>query len=199
MRIASLTLLPLLILVSLAACGGSNPGVITDYDPEASFEGYRTFDLLPEGSGLEEDRIDIEEVEGFITTAIEATLVDMGFTRVTDGSADFKVGYHLAVDAALSVNTMNTGYQYGGGWGWNNWGIGGGPSLAGRSGRGGNVEYREYYDEGMIVLDVMDHSSEQLVWRSARHGRIEMNATTAERRHRVDHIVRQLLSEFPPD
>jgi len=43
----------LFILVSaLAACGGSNASVITDHDPEASFDQYRTFDLLDEGSGL---------------------------------------------------------------------------------------------------------------------------------------------------
>ena len=176
-----------------------NGAVITDADPEASFDGYRTFDLLPEGSGLEDDRIDVEQIEGFITAAVEATLVDKGYTRVTDGTADFMVGYHLALDGALSVETMNSGYQYGAGWGWNNWGLGSGPMLEPRAGPGGTSQYREYYDEGWIVLDVMDRPSRNLVWRAAVHGRVDMNAAPNERRHRIDRVVRQLLNDYPPD
>jgi hypothetical protein len=190
------------VLVSLvaAACGGANPAVITDADPEASFEGYRTFDLLPEGSGLEEDRLDVEQIEGFIEGAIEEALVEKGYRRVTDGSADFVIGYHLAVDGQLSVRRMNTGYQYGPGWGWSNWGIGPGPSLDPdpQPGRGGSHEYRQYYDEGWMVLDVVDRSSHSLVWRGAVHGEVDFNATPAERRHRLSRAVRQIFRDFPP-
>lgn len=192
-----------LILVTLAcaamACGGANASVVTDYDPEASFEGYRTFDLLDEGSGLEEDRIDIEQVEGWIETNLEAALVEKGYERVTDGTADFMVGYHLAMNGELSVRTMNTGYRYAAGWGWNNWGMGNGPTLGVRDGPGGQSSYRQYYDEGTIVIDVMDHGSRSLVWRGAVRGEVDMNKAPNERRHAIERIVRQVLHDFPPD
>lgn len=189
----------LFIFVSaLAACGGSNAGVITDHDPEASFDQYRTFDLLGEGSGLEEDRIDIEQVEGWIEANLEATLIDKGYERVTDGTADFMVGYHLGLNGQLSVRTMNTGYRYQAGWGWNNWGMGSGPALGVRDGPGGQQSYRQYYDEGTFVVDIVDRASHSLVWRGALRGEVDMNKAPNERRHGVERVVHQVLRTFPP-
>ncbi|MBW2460757.1 MAG: DUF4136 domain-containing protein [Deltaproteobacteria bacterium] len=183
---------------AVAACGGSNASVITDHDPDASFDHYRTFDLLGEGSGLEEDRIDVEQIEGWIEANLEATLVEKGYERVTDGTADFMVGYHIGLNGALSVRTMNTGYRYQSGWGWNNWGMGSGPSLGIRDAPGGQQSYREYYDEGTVVIDVMDRESRTLVWRAAVRGEVDMNRAPNERRHGIERVVHQLLRNFPP-
>ena len=56
------------LAVALVGCGGS--GIRVDYDPAARFDGLRTFDIMPGGSGLDDDRLDVQKVETVIASAI---------------------------------------------------------------------------------------------------------------------------------
>ena len=52
------------------------------------------------------------------------------------------------------------------------------------------------YEEGTIVIDIIDARSQQLVWRAAHTERLARKARTDGEIHT---IINQILGYFPPD
>ena len=76
-----------------------------------------------------------------------------------------------------------------------NWGYGYSPE--GRYwGRGGFSVYQ--YEEGTLVLDLIDAKSRDLIWRGAAKADVEV-ATTPEKRDKlIQAAVHKILENFPP-
>jgi len=54
------------------------------------------------------------------------------------------------------------------------------------------------YEEGSLVLDVIDPAQSELVWRGTASKAIDRSWTPEERETEVREAVRALLAEFPP-
>jgi hypothetical protein len=54
------------------------------------------------------------------------------------------------------------------------------------------------YEEGTLMLDVIDSSSNELVWRGAAQARIDPNRSPQERTRLINSAVRKMLDRFPP-
>ena len=138
------------------ACSGIR--VTTDYDPSADFSDVRSYAWFDERSGVQGDRADVTSLlDRRVRSAVDAELQRKGIARVDKSAAKVLVSYHLGVETKLDVNTVNTGYGYG------------------RYGRYGGISttttVREY-QEGTLLIDVIDPSSKQLVWRGSGQARI---------------------------
>jgi Domain of unknown function (DUF4136) len=174
-----------LALVSAAgwiACSGVR--VTTDYDPSADFSGVRSYAWLDEQSGVEGDRPDVASLlDRRVRGAIETELQGKGIARVDRSAAKVLVTYHLGVEKKLDVNTINSGYGYG------------------RYGRYGGIHSTTTvteYQEGTLLIDLVDPTSKQLVWRGAGQARIREYSTPEEREQRVGEAVKLILEKFPP-
>ena len=83
----------------------------------------------------------------------------------------------------LDVDTVNTGYGYG------------------RYGRYGGISTSttvSEYQEGTLLIDMIDPSSKQLVWRGSGQARIRQSSSPEEREKRIGEAVQQILEDFPP-
>jgi hypothetical protein len=182
-----------LLLVLVTACGG--PRYSTDYAPNVDFSKYRTFAWSPHGNNLPEDpRYNTSLVDARLVDGIEYALKAKGLTMVAAEDADLHVVYHAIVQQKTSYTTVNAHYGYSPYWGgygrWGGWGYGAGTT------------YENNYDEGTLVVDLLENvpgAEERIVWRGAvtdtikKGDRDPMQAQRETREGAVD-----LFAEYPP-
>jgi Domain of unknown function (DUF4136) len=178
----SITWLLLASAAAAFACSGIR--VTTDYDPNADFSNVRSYAWFEETSGVQGDRADVTSLlDRRVRSAVDGELQRKGIARVDKSTAKILVGYHLGVETKLDVDTINSGYGYG------RYGYYGGIST--------QTTVREY-QEGTLLIDVIDPSSKQLVWRGSGQARIRQNSTPEEREKRIGEAVKEILESFPP-
>ena len=56
----------------------------------------------------------------------------------------------------------------------------------------------DQYDEGTLILDVIDSCTEKLIWRGMAIDRVEFSARPEQRDERVRLAVEKMLASFPP-
>ncbi|UCG89200.1 MAG: DUF4136 domain-containing protein [Gemmatimonadota bacterium] len=178
------------VAVSLAGCsGGLN--IQTDYNPGAVTEmrAYRTYNWLPEpaeGRGSDA-RVNNPITIQRIVTAIETALEAKGFQKVTS-DADFKVGWHGAINSQTNYVTYNDYYGYG----WGGWGYGGWGTTTSRT-----SAYT--IDQGTLIIDIVDAASNELVWRGMAQAEVgQPSRDPEERQQQLNGVCERVLASFPP-
>ena len=113
-------------------------------EPGFDFSKLKTFDFQeierPPGDVLREDK----EADERIRKAIEKHLKKNGFERVTIGEPDFRVAYYASV-----LDWGGTGQWYGSSQNW----------------KGTMDRTIETLAEGTLIIDLVDHASNEIVWR----------------------------------
>jgi hypothetical protein len=177
----SITWLAIASVAASFACSGIR--VQTDYDPKTDFSNMRSYAWFDERSGVEGDRQDVTSLlDRRVRSAVDAELQRKGIALVDKSAAKSLVSYHLGVETKLDVNTINSGYGYRG---------------YGRYGGISTTTVSEY-QEGTLLIDVIDPSSKQLVWRGSGQARIRQSSTPEDRKARIDEAVKEILEKFPP-
>ncbi len=163
----------------LAAC--SAPQVGYDYDTTAPFPAYHTYDWLQpiqESSG--DKRVDNTLVDGRIRAAVEAQLQAKGYRIFTGETPDFYVAYHAGVkDLMKGASTQH---------------------YIGDRAHGIYTTTSDIqpYKEGMLLVDIVDASTKQLVWRGYAQAEVPADASPQERDRRIRRILEEMFSHFPP-
>lgn len=177
-----------LLALALGASSCSGMRVQSAYDPAHSFAGYSTYAWMDRAVGRDLQS-GVAELGPIIVEAAALALEGKGFQKSSAGSADFLVGYHVAVQGRIDVNSVNSYYGYGSAtapWHYPGWsGVAADP-------------YARFFDEGTLIIDVVDAQSRQLVWRGTAQAEVNRTATTEEQDERVREAVRKILREFPP-
>ena len=168
-------------LAMLLACSGIR--VHEDYDPAADFSRYRTWYWLPP-SPSEARRVDDDLVEVRVRASVARVLGYRGYLEAPNGEGDFGVGYHAAIEGRVDVRSVDHYYGYGRRWG----------PYAGMA---SEAAVRQY-EEGTLILDVVDSRAQSLVWRGSAQARVRENVEPRERAHRIEEAVERILARFPP-
>jgi hypothetical protein len=153
----------LLLLLSLPACRSFN--VRSDWDDSVSFSGFARYHFLepPVVEGAD-PFADNGLLRKRIRKAVEANLTARGFQAVADpADADFIVTYGVVMDEKLRVT--GGGATAIGGYGYGRWPVGFG-SVYGAS------DVRDY-QEATLIVDFLDPSTRELVWRGWGSGFIQ--------------------------
>jgi hypothetical protein len=170
------------LLLAFLACSGVR--VTTDYDTSADFSKLHSYAWLDERSGVQGDRPDVTSLlDRRVRGAVDRELQHRGLSPVDRAQADALVTYHLGVESKLDVNTINTGYGYGRG--------------VYRGGIATHTTVTEY-QEGTLLIDVIEPKSKQLIWRGSGQSRLRQSSSPEERERRVDEAVGEILKSFPP-
>ena len=165
-------------LATLAALACATPQVDVTYEEDADFSALKTYAWYPRTTQVEGDRAaalppDFPEV---VRPKIESTLREKGYAKVAPRSADFLVLYHLSLERKIDTE-MLAGALSGSEWEIHR-----------------PTEHTIEYDEGTLIIDVLDTHSHRLVWR----GRARRNLHREARPHEVEESVSKVLARFPP-
>lgn len=176
--------------VALGACSIMN--ITSDYDPSTNYSGLSTYNWMPDPQETTGDpRIDNPFLASRIRNAVDNTLAAKGY--LVSDTPDFLIGYHAAVKDKTDVQTINTSYGYGPGWGWE-YGYGNRPY--GWTGAPETFVYE--YEEGSLILDIVDPESNELIWRGSAQAEVDRSASPEKREKKINEAVERILAQFPP-
>lgn len=161
-------------LASLAGC--QSVKVDTDYDEAVDFAQYQTFDWLPERPEAPRNPQINDVIDNRIRRAIERAMEADGYQRTTTERSDLYVVYHAAVERKLGGAYLNTlGY--------------------GQSAQPGPMRL-ESYQEGTLIIDLVDVLRRELVWRGTATGAVT-NLIQAEKK--LFGAIERIFAKFPPE
>lgn len=183
----------LFILLLFAALNGCATMTITsDYDAFANFSGLKTYAWIPDPKTPSGDpRIDSSLLDSRIRKAVEIHLSARGYVKEKSGTPDFWIGYHAAIDKKMDVEILNDYYGYGPGFG-RFYGAAYAPP-------GTASAYVHEYEEGTLILDIVKPDTRKLIWRGTAQASLNREATSEEKRERINEAVRRILKKFPPN
>lgn len=173
-----------LLTVILSAPGCAGITVNHEFDPDAGFASYRTYDWMP----TEARRVDLRArdpmVEQWIRDAIQRELGAKGF-RIAEGSEpDVRIGYLLVLEDNLDSQTLYESSDPD--WRYRSYG----PLTA--TTRSGMLT------SGTLVVDVFDVARKESVWRGVAEGPVKGTVEPEKRRERIHEAVKKILEDFPP-
>ena len=184
MRIAFVTAL----IAFLVGC--SSIQVTTDWDPAyvPTMQEYSTWRWIkhPEGE-LNPEYAQDTILIGRIRTAVETYMAERGFTLVQTGTpSHFALAWHGSTEKKLSMQTVNTNYGYGYGY------------YGGGMGMGVSHTTVNEYDVGTLVLDVIDGSNNELVWRGTGTKTLQDYKSPEKAQEGAYTAVSKIMDPFPP-
>ena len=184
----------LVLLLAAIVAGCSSLEVSFDYDPKANFAGLKSYEWLDEPKMPTGDpRIDGNTIlENRIHEAVDSAFAARGINKVTS-NPDFLVAYHVSLDKQRSVQTLNSYYGYGPGWGY-------GYGAAYRPGywAGAPETYVYEYEEGTLILDIVDPENKALIWRGSAQDEVHFKSTPERDQTQLNEAVQKMLENFPP-
>jgi hypothetical protein len=177
------------ILVALPGLSGCAARARSDFDREAVFTYYNTFDWIAPPVRASEEGVQSDPEGPFarnslldkrIRAAVNGNLEARGFRHLESGESDFRLNYHVTFKDNLVGSGSDFGYF--------------GHYRRGGFSSGFNWSVRQY-QEGTIIIDIVDRAKDQLVWRGwvVRRNR-DGNFDEAE----IARAVNLILKRFPP-
>jgi len=171
-------LFPILALIAAAGCRPPLT-VDSDYETSTDFSKYKSWAWLPGAKTSEKDIDDLTAQR--LRSAIEAELPKRGVTKA-EGGADLHVSFQASVHRKISSSPASVGLGYG-------WG----PAHVGVS-----KSADTSYDEGTLILDLVDAKTKTLVWRGTATGTVQKDNSPEERETNIKLAVGHLLEGYPP-
>ena len=179
-------LLPLsFVALMISACSGIP--VSQDFEQGFDFSGFKAFAWEPN----EESQWGIagsnQLADRRIRSAIDTTLTAQQFSQVDAAQADFLVLYNVVVEQRISSSNVSGGVALG-------------RSTRGRHGSislstGSQIRT---YDQGTLLIDVIDVASDKLVWRGVSSQALPDLSDPQRQTEHINATVAAILAQFPP-
>ena len=188
-------ILAVCLLGALSACSSAPPEPMVDFNQSYDFSGVKTLAFLPEAGGSSGDspKVFISSMQRErVNIALSQAVEKKGVTVIADTKkADVLLTWHLVAQEKTDVRTYNTGMSYGAGYGSYNrrahyscWNCGG-------------TEVRvKQYTQGTFIVDVLDPSSNQSVWRSVIESKLKGEVEQSQQPYNA--AADRIMAKFPP-
>lgn len=152
--------------------------VSAERSPAADFSAYRTYAWAsaPPESLSEHPRSGPDLLNWRIRNVIEKQLVARGYEEATAGRADLSVAYHVRRRDAHTA-TVGDFIQY--------------RENGGQEGM--QEAYTFGYQEGTVIIEVLDAATQRLVWRSTAGPVIDPET----QQEKVTEAVQSMMAHFP--
>ena len=180
----------LVIVFFISGC--STLKVTNDYNPDFSFAEFQFYNWIPDVPATTGDpRIDGNTLlHDRVRNAIDDQLAAKGYVKSKTDKPDFWVTYHFTLDKQTEIQTINGYYNYGPGWGWRNRDY--------YSPYYGSETYVYTYEQGTLIVDIVDPSNRKLVWRGSVTDKVNFSNTPEQKIQKIREAVARLFMQFPP-
>jgi uncharacterized protein DUF4136 len=165
--------------------------VDSHFDATADFPRLTTYAWLPPpplttevAPGAEDNPgLTQKALEPQIVASVDRELARRGLSKATD-APQLNVVFYAALKIGTDDMQLGSYYQYTTGWA---------TPLANAT-QGDQVTM---YEQGSIVVDLIDRSSKKAIWRGSASSRVTEENTQEKRLARVDEAVVRMFSKFP--
>jgi hypothetical protein len=165
---------------ALAGYAASPITVSTNSDPNADFSRYRSY------AWTDIREVRDPNVKKRLADAVDRQLQAKGLVR-KDESADLKVTMHPRLSKEYTVDAYDTSWDYA----WGTW------NTSIRDLNTG-ADVAKPVSVGTIIVDLVDPSTKQLVWRGTATSPFDSEASIEKRRKLLDEVMKKLFAGFPP-
>jgi hypothetical protein len=174
----------LLFLVTVMA-GCSSLKTSYDYDKQTNFSNYKTYAYTEEAM-----KLPIQELNRTrLMNAIDTEMTSRGFTK--SDAPDVLIDLHVKAEQKRDATATTTGpgmYGYGGGA--YRYGYGGGFTTT-------QINVNEYV-EGTLFINMIDKSTEKLVWQGRGTKVLDEDASPEKREKNINTGVTAIFAHYPP-
>jgi len=154
--------------------------VTHDYNKDVNFTGFKTYGWHAIERSIEMNDLVINRVK----EAVNRELQFRGFSLVQE-KPDLFIAIHISTRQKITVtdwgyateSSWRRGYGYGSGF--------------------GGVSARNY-DEGILMIDMVDVADNELVWRGTATDIVDPDMSPKERTLEINKAVALIMQEFPP-
>ncbi len=169
-----------LSLVLLTGC--SSVKTSYDYDSTADFSKYKTYEFHEETKAFPIQELD----RARLLAAIDKEMAAKGFTK--SSTPDVWLDLQIKLEQKQTATATNTGGYYGGpyryGWG---------------AGYGGTTHINvENYVDGTLFINMIDRSTEKLVWQGRGTKTLEENPSPEKKQANITYGVQMIFKNYPP-
>jgi hypothetical protein len=155
-----------------------------DYDPQVRFAELTSYDwLTTAGKGQTVDELVLKRIK----TALKGQLAAKGY-KMDISNPDFLIAIHGGKEKKVDV--VDWGYDYRG---YDHYRYG----YHGYGSRQRRIDVYEY-EEGTIILDFVDSTSRELIWRGSVTKVLNADPTPEKREQMINEAVARVLENFPP-
>ncbi|BFM10028.1 DUF4136 domain-containing protein [Simiduia litorea] len=177
------------MLAALSACTYL-PSAETDWDEKFDFTKVKTYSFIDREKLRTMTPLTDDITRNRIENAIEKKMAAQGIAFEKDRSkADTLVSYHVTTKDKQDIQTYNVGVNHC----WNcGWGRGMGMGMGTT-----DVRVRDY-TEGTLIIDMIDPSINEAVWRGQLSAKISNLKTQQERIDAINYAVDTILETYPP-
>lgn len=173
--------LPVLVLLFLSSC--TSVRVLSDYDKEANFNGYKSYAFYKTGI----DKAHISDLDKKrILKAIDTEMSSRGMTK--SQNPDILISIFTKEREQVNVYNNYWGGRYG--WGWSPWYWG-----PGYHGNGTSVSTKT---QGSLYIDLIDAENKELVWQGKGIGTLSNTKNIEKKEERIREFVTEILQQYPP-
>lgn len=175
------TRLLLIVTIALAACSSITTSY--DYDKTVDFTKYKTYNFSEEAK-----KFAIQELNrNRLLAAIDHEMTARGFTKSDNPDVLVDLMGKMEQKRTATATTSGTGMY--GGYGYGRYGYGGGFSTT-------TVNYDDY-TEGTLFINVVDRSTEKIVWQGRGTKTLDENASPERREANINNGVKMIYQKFP--
>jgi hypothetical protein len=175
-----------LFIILIFGCSGIE--VSQDYKPDSNFSNLKTYAWKYKDQEKTGDiRIDSPFMDERIRRAIEKSLSEKGFRKITGQTPDFHLLYMHSITRRIYSNPVTTGMGYG----YGNYGSHG--TIGIRTG----TQINEY-NEGLLIIDFLKPDSDILLWRGKSTRVVKTHSTPENITREIDKTIGKMLLQFPP-
>ena len=160
--------------------GCSSISTTSDYETGVDFISYYTFNIY-EGVIKDSELENVPLAKKRVLEAIRNEMQKKGLTITDSSNASLIIFAHGGT--AEKMNVTDYGYGYGGWWG---------PSPYGR-----DIDV-SYYTQASLIIDLVDNSKNELIWRGIGTAALQDRGTPEERQVFIDEAVSTILDQYPP-
>ncbi len=156
-----------------------------DYDTERSLTGLTAYRWIEPTQDSQKLGYQFEALmDQRVHNAVDGVLQTRGFQRVDSDKTevDFLVNYIAGQKTRREERQVTTSFGYG----FSPWGLG--VSTDSRV---------QEYEEGSLIIDIIDPETKQVVWRGRSRARIQEDLSPEQRTARINEAVAKILEGFP--
>jgi Domain of unknown function (DUF4136) len=179
-------ILSAIVTLMLSACGSVN--VQTETGIDADFAKLGSYGWFEKGDvSLAGVEVSNPDVEAWVKASVDKQLQSKGYKKATDAQPDFLVSWVGAIEKKVKVQSIEHFYSS----------YGYGPVAASMplEAKKGNT-VREY-EEGTILLDVLDPVTHTMLWRGRGTDRLLQGMEKDDGPLYVNKLVKNILKTFP--
>jgi len=169
----------LLIVFLYTAC--SSISVKTDYNPSVDFSTYKTYRWVDFKKMNDDQLAKNLLLRNRIIFAVDEELKKKGFILSEADDVDFIIVVHGSKEERMNISNWTGIYRY------DPWM---GPD-------GSNVDV-SYYEQGTLVIDVVEAKEEDLVWRGLGTSVLKEYSDPESMQKAANEFVSRVLIDFPP-